>query len=99
LFLSRSGFYDKPNKKGVTRVQNPKLNQIVDLTLNEYLKVCTKSTFNSRDYETFCDYLSQESFEDELLGNRIGSLLEKQILVGIKQDKYDKYQFQNMAEI
>lgn len=91
LFLFRSGFFDKPNKKGLSKVVNPKLKDIMDLHVKEYLRVCTNNLFNLDDYQTFCAYLSEENFDDELLGNRIGSSLQKKIIYNIKQSKYEKY--------
>lgn len=92
LFLMRSGFFDKPNKKGISKVKNPKLKEIMDTNLNEYLRVCTNNLFDSKQFETFCDYLREEDFEDELLGNRIGKYLQKKIIHNVKQSKYEKYE-------
>lgn len=90
LFLSRSGFYDKPNKKGITKIENPKLSSIMDTSLGDFLKLCTNNTFAVSDYEAFCEYLEDENFDDELLGNNIGNLLEKQIINTIRQAKRDE---------
>lgn len=89
LFLERSGFYDKPNKKGITKIVNPKLQHIMDLPLKAYLSVCTGDVFREVEFETFCEYLRLENFDDELLGNNIGNTLEKQIISTIRQEKYD----------
>jgi hypothetical protein len=92
LFLKRSGFFDKPNKKGISKVKNPKLKEIMDTNLNEYLRVCTNNLFDSKQFETFCDYLREEDLEDELLGNRIGRKLQKKIIQNVKQSQYENYE-------
>ncbi len=71
LFLERSLFYDKPNKKGISRIENPRLYHILDINLKQYLRICTKDSFGEIDYHTFCEYLKEENFDNELLGNRI----------------------------
>lgn len=90
LFLSRSGFYDKPNKKNLTKVENPLLRIIMDSEINEYLRICTKSKFNKTDYDTFCEYLKEEDFDSELLGYHIGRSLQNQIVKSIRTDKRSK---------
>ena len=95
LFLSRSGFFDKPNKKGLSKVVNPKLKDIMDTHVKEYLRLCTRNLFTLEDYDTFCAYLNEENFDDELLGQRIGSSLQKKIIYNIKQSKYEKYDNEN----
>jgi hypothetical protein len=90
LFLYRSGFYIKPNKKNITHIDNPKIYLIFDTDLKEYLRICTHNLFSVKDYETFCNYLKKEKFDDELLGNRIGSILEKQIIKNIRQENIEK---------
>jgi hypothetical protein len=87
LFLSRAGLYDKPDKRGLTRVDNPKLAKIVDTKLRAYLKSCTRNMFDACDYQTFCAYMSQEDFTDELLGFNIGKSLRDQIIAQIKDQK------------
>lgn len=85
LFLERSGFYEKPNKK--IQHKNPKLSFIMDLNLKQYLKICSQDIFTVDDYDAFCDYLSQENFDNELLGQRIGKNMKNQILESIKYQK------------
>lgn len=87
IFLLRSGLYDKPNKKGETKVENPKLSFIVDTHLKEFLKLCTKNMFSTDDYSAFSSYLKEENFDNELLGSRIGKLAMNQILDSIRQQK------------
>lgn len=84
LFLERSSFYDKPNKKGISKLENPRLYHILDLNLKQYLKICTKNSFDETDYNAFCDYLNEENFENELLGNRICKSFREQIIQNIK---------------
>ena len=90
LFLERSAFYDRPNKRAIAKIANPKLRHIVDLPLRAYLRACTGDVLRPDDYDTFCDYLRRENLDGELLGHRIGHALEKQIIGAIRQDKYDK---------
>lgn len=90
LFLVRAGFFDKPNKKGISKVTNPKLKEIMDTNLKEYLRICTNSLFDSKQFDTFCDYLSRENVEDELLGNRVGRSLQNKIISNVKQSKYEE---------
>ncbi len=89
LFLERSGFYDKPNKKGITKIENPKLTKIMDTGVKMFLRECTGGMFEEQDFETFRRYLSEENFDDELLGNNIGNLLEKQIIQTMRQTRYE----------
>lgn len=91
LFLYRSAFYDKPNKKGMTKIENPKLGAIVDTTLKEFIRTCTKNMLTEQDFQTFCDYLKEEKFDNELLGNRIGKLLRNQIIDSINVQKRIDY--------
>lgn len=91
LFLERSGFYDKPNKKGISKIENPKLKQIMDTSLKTFLNECTRNVFTEQDYVTFCDYLKEENFDDELLGNNIGTELESQIISTIRREKRENY--------
>ena len=90
LFLLRCGFYDRPNKKGISKVVNPKLYQIVDTDLGTYLDVCANRLFKRSDYETFCVYLKEQEFENELLGHKIGKELQDQVIKTLKQSKYEK---------
>jgi hypothetical protein len=87
LFLERSLFYDKPNKKGMSKVLNPTLNHIVDSNLKEFLRICTKNTFNELDYYTFCEYLKRESFENELLAQYIAKSLKREIINNVYMEK------------
>ena len=90
-FLLRSAFNDKPNKKGMTKFENPRLYQMMDTTLPNYLKICTRDAFTVQDYETFCEYLKQVNFETELLDLKIGKSVQDELLKSIKeQRKYDK---------
>ena len=79
LFLERSGFYDKPNKKGITKIENPKLAKIMDTGLKMFLRECSNNVFIEEDYKTFCEYLAEENFDDELLGNMKKSHVKKGI--------------------
>jgi hypothetical protein len=88
LFLTRALFYDTPTKKGATRVENPKLSAIMDTPVSEFLKRCTQGMFDEQDYQVFCDYLSEEFFENELLGNKIDKTLRNQILEAIKEERH-----------
>ena len=91
LFLLRSSFYDKPNKKGLTKFENPRLYQMMDTSLPNYLRICARDAFTVHDYETFCEYLKQENFETELLGLKIGKSMQDELLKTIQeQRKYDK---------
>lgn len=85
LFLERSCLYEKPNKK--LQNNNPKLSFIMDLNIKQYLKACTNDIFTVEDFDTFCDYLTKENFETELLGLRIGRYLRNQILESISYPK------------
>jgi hypothetical protein len=87
LFLSRSGFYDKPDKRNITKVKNPKLIEIVDSKIKGYLKLCTNDLFDEYDYQTFCDYLDKEDFTDELLGFNIGKNLRDGIIDQLRINK------------
>jgi hypothetical protein len=80
LFLTRAGFYVKHNKKKTKINDNPKLAKIVDWPLDEYLTSCTRNLLKKEDYRVFCEYLSMENFDDELLGNWIDKTLKKQII-------------------
>lgn len=93
LFLQRSAYFDKPNKKGISKVVNPKFKDIVDSNLKEYLRICTNDIFDLQQFQTFCDYLKEENFEDELLGQRIGSSLQKKIIYNVKQSKYENREY------
>jgi hypothetical protein len=97
LFLLRSGFYDRPNKKGISKVVNPKLYQMVDTDLGTYLDVCTRRVFNKQDYETFCEYLKEENFENELLGYRIGKALQDEIVNSIRDTRNERYREEKHA--
>lgn len=92
LFLERALLYDRPNKKGITRVENPKLAHILEPRLGEFLRICTRDLLTEDDYLVFCDYLSQEKFDNELLGSRIDSLLKKQIIADIRVQKREEYE-------
>jgi hypothetical protein len=92
LFLKRSGFFEKPNKKGVAKVKNPRLKEIIDPDLKKYLQICTKNLFNIQEFKTFNEYLNEENFEDELLGQRIGTSLQKKIIFNVKQSKYENFE-------
>lgn len=87
LFLERALFYDPPNKKGISRVVNPRLVHILHPNVAEYLRICTRGLMTDDDYRTFCDYLAQEHFDNELLGGRIEKVLKKQILKEIEIQK------------
>jgi hypothetical protein len=87
LFLERSLFYDKPNKKGMTKVPNPPLYQIIDSNLKEFLRICTKNTFSEFDYHTFCEYLKGESFENELLAQYIAKSLKREIINNVNIER------------
>jgi hypothetical protein len=91
LFLLRTAFFDKPNKKGLTKIENPRLYNIIDSNLNDYLRICTKDMFTVSNYETFCEYLKQQNFDDELLGLRIGKQMQDQIIESIKIQKNDDF--------
>jgi hypothetical protein len=91
LFLARSFFYDKPTKKGLTRVENPKLNQIVDTSLKEFLKKCTNNLFDEHDYQSFCEYLSDEFVDNELLGNKLDREIRNKILATVRHEKHLNY--------
>lgn len=96
LFLERAMLYDRPNKKGITRVENPKLAHILEPNLKQFLDICTRGLLNQEDYMTFCDYLEDEKFDNELLGLRIDSVLRKQILGDIRVGKREEYmEFEN----
>jgi hypothetical protein len=84
LFLERSSFYVRPNKKGISKIENPRLYNILDSNLKQYLKLCAKSSFDEIDYHTFCEYLKEENFDNELLGNRICKSFREQIIQNIK---------------
>jgi hypothetical protein len=90
LFLTRSGFFDKPNKKGETKVQNPYLKDIVDSNIDAFLKLTTKNQFTIEDYETFCSYLNEENFEDELLGFNIEDAVQKTVIADMKINQKSK---------
>ena len=90
LFLERSAFYDKPDKKGISKVENPKMSYIFDTNLKEYLRICTRNNLDEHDYAAFCDYLKKDNFNDELLGNRIGRLLQTQIIQQIRMSRADE---------
>jgi hypothetical protein len=98
LFLARALLYDRPSKKGDTRVENPKLNAIMDLPLGEYLKRCTNSAFDADDYHAFCEYLSAEFVDNELLGNRLEKGLRDQIMDAIKHEKHVNFLKENEDE-
>lgn len=85
LFLSRAGLYDKPNKKHETKVKNPLLADIVDTTDEKYLKNACKDLFTIDDYNTFCDYLKYEDFEDELLGYNTDNVIKETVLKELKK--------------
>lgn len=91
LFLLRAAFFDKPNKKGLTKIENPRLYNIIDSNLKDYLRICTKDTFTVSNYETFCEYLKLQNFDDELLGLRIGKQMQDQIIESIKIQKDDDF--------
>lgn len=91
LFLLRAAFFDKPNKKGLTKIENPRLYNIIDRNLKDYLRICTKDTFTVSNYETFCEYLKLQNFDDELLGLRIGKQMQDQIIESIKIQKDDDF--------
>ena len=91
LFLMRSLFYDKPSKKGNTKVENPALNLIMDTSVKEFLQKCTNNMFNESDFNIFCEYLSEEFVDNELLGNRLDRSLRNQILAAIKEEKTIRY--------
>ena len=93
LFLLRTAFYDKPNKKGLTKIENPRLYNIMDSNLKVYLRLCAKDLFTERNYETFCEYLKLENFDDELLGLRIGKKMQDQVIESIKIQKREDYMF------
>lgn len=87
LFLERALFYSKPNKKGETKVDNPKLAFIVDSTLKDYLRLCTRDILGEEEYATFGEYLREEKFDNELLGGRIDKVLKNQIIEDIQMEK------------
>jgi hypothetical protein len=89
LFLSRSGLFDKPNKRNETKIKNPFLIDIIDTKLDTYLENCCNKVFTAGDYHTFCAYLKDENFDDELLGYNVGKGMEKNILDAIKTGKED----------
>lgn len=91
LFLERSGFYDRPNKKNISKVENAKLKTIVDSPLDDYLRHCTRGMFTSVDYATFCAYLQTEQFDNELLASRIDKILQKQIIDNIRINKRSSF--------
>lgn len=90
LFLERAGLFDKPNKKGISKVKNPFLIDIVDTNVEAFLKKATKGLFTVEDYESFCDYLQDEDFTDELLGYNTGRGMRDTILKEIRMEKSGK---------
>ena len=90
LFVARAGFYDRPDKKGATRCHNPRLVHIVDSGLDEFLRLCTRSLMTRDDYRAFCDYLSEERFDDELLGHKMGRSLRNQLLHDVRVAKREE---------
>ena len=62
----------------------------MDTNVSDFLKICTHDTFTEEDYTIFGEYLAEENFDDELLGNNIGNTLEKQIIRTMRQEKYDQ---------
>lgn len=98
LFLERAALYDRPNKKGQTKIENPRLYHILDLQLKEYLKICTKNVFDSDDYDTFCSYLKEEDFENEMLGNKICRSFRNQIIDTIQISKREKRQLERSQD-
>jgi hypothetical protein len=91
LFLQRSGLYDKPNKKGLTKIENPRLYNIMDNSVKEYLRLCGRDLFSVSNYETFCEYLKLENYESELLGLRIGKHMQDQILESMQIQRSEDY--------
>jgi hypothetical protein len=93
----RTGFYQRPtSKETAIQLGNPSLKHIVDTRVQDYLFICTKkknsrdrnrTKFTTDDYNTFCDLLNKENFDDELLGHRIGGKLQNQILLTIKDGR------------
>ena len=91
LFLCRSGLYDRPNKKGLTKCENPKLYHIMDSCLKDYLRICTKDLFSIQQYETFYDCIKLENFDEELLGLRIGRNMQEKVLKSMKIQRREDY--------
>jgi len=62
----------------------------MDTGVKMFLKECTGGVFDEEDFATFRACLGEENFDDELLGNNIGNLLEKQIIETMRQTRYEK---------
>jgi hypothetical protein len=90
LFLERAGLFDKPNKKGITKVNNPFLIDIIDTNVDAFLRKAARDLFTIEDYQSFCDYLKEEDFTDELLGFNTGRGMRDTILNEIRMDKHEK---------
>jgi hypothetical protein len=87
LFLERAALYERPNKKNSANRINPKLAYILEPNLKEYLRICARGLFQVDDYTIFCDYLSHENFDNELLASRIDKTLKNDILHDIRVEK------------
>ena len=63
LFLRRAGLYEKPDKHGVTTVNNPKLRQIVDTTDHEFAVNVAGMTLG--EFRAFGKILQLEAEQEE----------------------------------
>ena len=61
-FLERAGLYERPNKHGVTSIQNATLRQIVDLDDDHFAPLC--SGMIAREYRTYWRLLELEKLEE-----------------------------------
>jgi hypothetical protein len=77
----------RPNKKGETKVKNAPLKDIFDTTIHNYLRMNTNNQFTVDDYETFCNYLKEENFDNELLGYNIEDFMKKEIIFQITSER------------
>ena len=70
----------RPNKKGETKIKNPSFKNIFDTKIQNYLRITTNDQFTTDEYDTFCNYLKEENFDDELLGYNIEDGMKKEII-------------------
>ena len=64
-FLERAGLYERPNKHGVTSMQNATLRQIVDLDDDHFAPLCGDG-MTAGEYRTFARLLELERREEEV---------------------------------
>ena len=61
-FLARSGLYERPDKHGVTSIENPALQDILEMSNKQFAVKLGKATL--AEYNVFCQMLQQEEEEE-----------------------------------